>query len=195
MSEEDKNTPPKPPPPSLEVKPAAPPVRKSFDGPVKQPASESSAAPVEEKDEESYDNGVPFQNRVISLLIDCVLAGGLAMAVDMLLPNVLGTLAALAYIVTRDSLPFLNGQSIGKAVMGYKAVTERGDSLAGDWKTGAIRNAPLVIPFFPAVECAILLTREDKVEHGRRLGDDWAKTKVVPTKALVKQESDEEEEA
>jgi hypothetical protein len=31
----------------------------------------------------------------------------------------------------------------------------------------------------PLVELFVLLTREDKPERGRRLGDEWAKTKVI----------------
>jgi len=36
-----------------------------------------------------------------------------------------------------------------------------------------------MIPFFALVEIFILLSREGKPDHGRRLGDEWAKTKVI----------------
>jgi len=112
-----------------------------------------------------------------------VLAVGLQIAVWIVLPGFFGasipTLVGLAYLVTRDSLPFLGGQSVGKKAMHLKAVTLDDKSLAGNWEPGLIRNAVLVIPLFALVEVFILLTREDTPEHGRRLGDEWAKTKVI----------------
>jgi uncharacterized RDD family membrane protein YckC len=85
----------------------------------------------------------------------------------------------LAFILTRDGLPFLNGQSPGKTAMKIKAVTVDGKSLAGNWQPAVIRNAVLLIPLFPVVELVVLLTREDKPDQGIRLGDEWAKTRVV----------------
>ena len=82
-------------------------------------------------------------------------------------------------MITRDSLPFLGGQSVGKKAIKIKVVTMDGQSLAGNWEKSAIRNAALSIPFFPLVELLILLTREEKPDRGRRLGDEWAKTRVM----------------
>jgi len=128
----------------------------------------------------------PFNSRVIAALIDCVLAFGLTLAARKILPGFVGasapSLVGLAYLVTRDSLPFLGGQSVGKKAMHLQAVTLDGKSLAGNWEPGLIRNAVLMIPLFAVVEVFILLSREDKPEHGRRLGDEWAKTKVIVVK-------------
>lgn len=189
MSDEESSI-PKPPVPGVPKPPVPPPSQRIIETPPAKPA----ASTVTEDDECEVPKGaVPFQSRVIALVIDGVLASGLTIAVNMLLPSPLGLLVGAAYIVTRDSLPFLSGQSIGKAVMKYKAVTVDGErSLSGDWKTGAIRNAPLVIPLFAAIECAILLTREDKPDHGIRLGDEWAKTKVVSTAPIVTEDEEED---
>ena len=128
----------------------------------------------------------PFNTRIIAAVIDCVVATGLSMATRMILPGFFGNglpwLVGLAYLVTRDSLPWLGGQSVGKKAMHLRAVTLDDKSLAGNWEPGLIRNAVLAIPLFAVVELFILLTREDKAEHGRRLGDEWAKTKVIVVK-------------
>ncbi len=184
MSEKPKSSLPKPSIPPAQAS-TAPPVQKVI------PSHEPKPKVDEGEEEESYGTGVSFNSRVIAFLIDGMLAGGLIMAVDMLLPNIVGLLVGSAYIVTRDSLPFLGGQSIGKAVMKYRAVTLKGDSLSGNWKVGAIRNAPLLIPFFVAIECAMLLTREDSPEQGFRLGDQWAGTKVIPTAPVIVDDAEE----
>lgn len=79
-----------------------------------------------------------------------------------------GYLPFLAYILLRDAL--FGGQSLGKKVMGYKAVTEDGSSLEGNYQASVIRNISLMIPF---VDPIFVLMGKD------RLGDGWAKTKVV----------------
>ncbi len=93
--------------------------------------------------------------------------------------GLLGSMAGLGYLLFRDSLPFLEGQSIGKKVTKTKAVTESGESLVTNLSSGLVRNAVLFIPFFSLVELVVLLTGKDKPGGLRRLGDRWAKTKVV----------------
>lgn len=114
------------------------------------------------------DNG----NRIVAYLIDC-----LVMIPVFLIP-ILGLFVGVAYYITRDSLPFLDGQSIGKKAMGLRAVTEDGQPLTNNWGPGIIRNIVLLIPFFPLIELIVLLTND----KGLRLGDQWAKTKVVSIK-------------
>ena len=104
------------------------------------------------------------------------------MAVAWLLPAFaakLGYLLGLAYMISRDTVPFLGGQSVGKKAMKLKVTTLEGDSLVGKWEPTFIRNGVLIIPFFGLIELFVLLTRENNPERGRRLGDEWAKTKVV----------------
>ncbi len=125
-------------------------------------------------------------NRIVAALIDCMVGVGLALGVQVLniLPLVnlgssISLLACAAYILTRDSLPFLQGQSVGKRAMKIQAVTLDGVSLVGNWQPGMLRNGVLLIPLFPVVEFIVLLTREDTPKPILRLGDEWAKTKVV----------------
>jgi uncharacterized RDD family membrane protein YckC len=107
--------------------------------------------------------------RIGAYLIDAVL-----MTVVGLVP-IIGMLVVIAYAITRDSLPFLDGQSVGKKLLKLRAVTEDGESLSGNWGPGIIRNIVLLIPFFGIVELIVLLTNKDL----RRLGDQWGKTKVI----------------
>lgn len=108
-------------------------------------------------------------NRIVAYLIDALI----------LLPlwfiPIVGWLAGVAYFLTRDSLPFLDGQSIGKKAMKLRAVTEDGAPLTNNYGPCIIRNIVLLIPFFPLIELIVLLTNEKK----QRLGDQWAKTKVI----------------
>ena len=174
-----------PPPPDL-PKPAIPPPSLP---PVPEPALPpvSSAPPVqvqvrEDRDEEVESGLAPFNTRMIAAIIDVLISAGLQIAVSMILPGFMSRTAWLigaAYLVTRDSLPFLGGQSVGKKAMHLRAVTLDGKPLTGNWEPGLIRSAVLMIPFFALVEIFILLTREGKPDQGRRLGDEWAKTKVI----------------
>ena len=111
-------------------------------------------------------------SRIVAYIIDALVIGVL-----MIIP-VAGWIAGIAYGLTRDSLPFLDGQSIGKKAMGLRAVTEDGQPLTGNWGPGIIRNIVLWIPLFPLVELIVLLTNE----KGLRLGDQWAKTQVISVK-------------
>lgn len=129
-------------------------------------------------DEVKAGDIAPFNTRLIAALIDWAVVFCLYV-VFSLFHSALGSLASLAglgYILTKDSLPFLNGQSIGKRVMKLRAVTADGAPLTGNWEKGILRNAFLLIA---VVELVVLLLREDKPEKGRRLGDDFAKTKVI----------------
>jgi uncharacterized RDD family membrane protein YckC len=129
----------------------------------------------------------PFNTRMSAAIIDIVISAGLCLAVSMVLPGFMGrmaTLIGMAYLVTRDSLPFLGGQSVGKKAMHLRAVTLEGKPLTGNWEAGLIRSGVLLIPLFGLVELFVLLTREGKLEQGRRLGDEWAKTKVIIVPAV-----------
>jgi len=183
-----------PPPPDLpRYTPPTPSVGSISEGPpvVPTPPADGPKLKIrvaEEPEVELSPHGAlaPFNTRIIAAAIDCVLAFGLNIACWLVLPGLVGRsipwLVALAYMVTRDSLPFLGGQSVGKKAMNLKAVTLDGHSLAGNWNAGLIRNLVLVIPLFGLIELFILLSREDKPEHGRRLGDEWANTKVIVVK-------------
>lgn len=133
-------------------------------------------------EEDALETLAPFNSRVAAAIIDWVVACGILMGALWILPAFAGKLAWVlyaAYLVTRDSLPFLGGQSVGKMAMKLRVVTLDDRPLTGNWKASLIRNAVLLIPFLPLIELFVLLTREDKPGRGKRLGDEWAKTKVV----------------
>lgn len=111
-------------------------------------------------------------HRIGGYLIDALICVPLAF-----LP-IVGWILIPAYILTRDALPFLDGQSLGKKALGIRAVDANGASLSGNWGPALVRNVVLFIPAFPLVELIVLLTNKDT----QRLGDQWAKTKVVTVK-------------
>lgn len=189
--EQDPETPRKPviPPPDLSM-PPPPPVLPSRGTSSPAPAMPSGAADSvrvnlrnsSDEAESSATGLAPFNTRAIAAIIDSVVSLGLMVAIIWLLPvfaGKIGWLAGIGYLITRDSLPFLGGQSVGKKAMNIKVVTLEDKSLVGNWEVAAIRNGVLLIPFFAFIELYILLTREDKPERGFRLGDEWAKTKVI----------------
>jgi len=131
-------------------------------------------------DDELVSDVITFNTRATAAVIDGVISTGITILLSLLLPTTIAMFGGLAYLMVRDSLPFLGGQSVGKKAMKIQVVTLTGKSLVSDWQTALIRNGPLLIPLFAFVELYILLNREEKPERGRRLGDEWAKTKVIP---------------
>lgn len=107
-----------------------------------------------------------------------ILAGVIDSAVALILWLVLsyfGGFIGAVYIVVKDGLPFLNGQSLGKKAVGLQAVDQEGKTLLNNWGPEILRNVVLLIPFFPIVELVVFLTNDDRL----RLGDHLAKTKVI----------------
>ncbi len=88
-------------------------------------------------------------------------------------------MVAAGYIVFRDALPFLKGQSVGKKAMSLQAVTMEGASLEGNWRPGLLRNVVLAVPLFALVELIVLYTRHGSPKPLLRLGDEWANTRVI----------------
>ena len=170
----------------------APNIERSSSGPpisaVETGATETQVSKPIPNFEEEEVSAEPYSEtllpqRIIAGLIDGITAGALASIVGLILPDILGILAnavGIAYFLFKDSLPFLGGQSVGKKVMKIQAVSAEGVPLTKDFTKGIIRNAFLVVPFVALVEAYILHTRENAPNAGLRLGDDFAKTKVVP---------------
>lgn len=197
-----------PPPPDIKPGPPPPDIKK---GPPPAPVpsaitegkSESAADPVpsaglkvkikeddgraDEGSEAGDDDRVGLGQRVGAFLIDVVVCVGISLVLARIIPfeflDRIGDLVAIAYLLARDSLPFLQGQSLGKKVLGIRVEMRDGKSLSENWEAAVRRNAALIVPPFWAVELGILLSREDKPEAGARLGDDWAKTRVVKVAA------------
>jgi len=118
--------------------------------------------------------------RFLGIFIDGVVAGVIASVIGFATGSGFLQYATMGLVMlTRDSLPILEGQSIGKKIMKTKAVKADGSSLSGDWVTGATRNILFALPYVGLVEGFIFLSRSGKPESGFRLGDEWAKTKVI----------------
>jgi len=110
--------------------------------------------------------------RIGAYLIDVLVTVPLA-----LIP-IVGWIAIPAYILLRDALPFLDGQSLGKRLVGIRAVDANGASLNGNYEKSLVRNILLLFGITFLVELIVLLANKDS----QRLGDQWAKTRVVVVK-------------
>lgn len=110
------------------------------------------------------------QQRFVALLIDGILASLLT-----LVPFRIGWLLYAAYMLTRDALPFLDGQSVGKKLMKIRAVKGPEQTpLTNDWVASAMRNVSLIIPFVGLIEAIIYLVGDKTT----RLSDELLKTDV-----------------
>jgi uncharacterized RDD family membrane protein YckC len=99
---------------------------------------------------------------------------GFVIVIPALVP-VLGWIWAILYMCTKDALPFLGGQSIGKRIMGIRVINiETGRPIKGDFGTAITRQVSLLIPVFGFVDACMVLSSDR-----RRFGDKWAKTVVV----------------
>lgn len=174
----EKKTPPKP--TIRNTPPVKPPVT-SVD--VPEPVT-----PEVEEEEVPDEEPVSAINRVetdlVKRFIGAAIDGVIALTISVLVGVITGSdllqyLAWAAAILVKDSLPALEGQSVGKKLVKTKAVKEDGSSLEGDWIAGATRNVLLALPLLGLVECFIILTRSGNSEAGLRLGDQWAETKVI----------------
>jgi uncharacterized RDD family membrane protein YckC len=172
-----------PPPPSMppppDLPPPPPPVAPPSMG--EAPPPRPVAAPMTgdaEEDDEAPGSDARFENRAIAALIDVFVAGGIYFVIGRISGSI-GWIAMIGYLLVKDALPFMEGHSLGKRIMKIKAVTADGKGLSGNWQTSIVRNLPLVIPLFGLVELAVLFLRKDQPGPLRRLGDEWAKTKVV----------------
>lgn len=120
-----------------------------------------------------------FRSRSFAALLDLSIAVAIFVLTLLLFPDpprVLPFLFAGLYLLTKDSLGLLNGQSIGKKIMGIRVVSRSHRSITGDYRIALLRNLSW---FIAPLELAILYVREDEITKGRRLGDDWAKTEVI----------------
>lgn len=178
------------PPPDLSRRPPPPlspldqlPKSSPADSPSGVPPVKVSIRPEGVSSEDADVSGIAsFNSRVVAAVIDVLVATGITIGLSWFLPDFadrLAQLAGIAYFVTRDSLPFMGGQSAGKKAMRLRATTLEGDSLVKNWQAAVIRNGILLIPLFALVELYVLLSRDGAANRGRRLGDEWAKTQVI----------------
>ena len=114
-------------------------------------------------------------DRFLGGLIDWLVV----VAISYLLRGILGWeltyLVAAIYILIRDALPFLDGQSIGKKVMKTRSVLEdSGAPTTNDYRTSFLRNILLFIPIVSLIDALFIFSSDRK-----RLGDKLAKTIVI----------------
>lgn len=182
-----------PPPPDIPPPPPAASMVPPVSAPPPSPAASSSSPAKFDSDEEDEGHVVgaadgvkeaAFDTRLIAGFIDGVIAA-ILMNILFKLSWILGWGGYMAYFAVRDSLPFLNGQSPGKKLMKICAVDANGKNLSGNWALGITRNWIMAIPFAPLYEAYVLYSKKEAHMPLRRLGDDWAKTKVVVVKDAV----------
>jgi uncharacterized RDD family membrane protein YckC len=162
---------PPPPPPASSTDPYVPPkVKLDSDGDSEEESVVAQLA-----------GEAPFDSRLIAGLIDGFIAG-IVMSLVMGLSSMLGWLLYFAFMLAKDSLPFLDGQSPGKKLMKLRAVDAQGKSLSGNWEVGIKRNIFMAIPFVPLYEAYVLYQKKEQHLPLRRTGDDLAKTKVISLK-------------
>ncbi len=116
-------------------------------------------------------------NRFLALLIDLLVSYVPIILFGIVSTNLiaLGYVASVAYTFTKDALPFLGGQSIGKKAIGIKVVlTETGQMITGNYTASVLRQLPTIIPIFNLIDAFMVLTSESL-----RFGDKWAGTMVV----------------
>jgi uncharacterized RDD family membrane protein YckC len=111
---------------------------------------------------------VALSERLLAAFVDLVIVVGLS-----LFPRI-GWMVGLIYHLTRDSLPFLNGQSFGKKFFNLRVIIlPQYASMSGAAEKSVIRGLVAIIPGLNIVDLWFLITR--KV----RLADEWAETRVV----------------
>ncbi|RMG21314.1 MAG: RDD family protein [Bacteroidetes bacterium] len=106
--------------------------------------------------------------RIAAYFID-----GVLIALVSLVPAV-GIIVGVAYALTKDALPFLNGQSIGKNLMKIRVVSAvDGSPMTNNYGPVIVRG--LFLSLLSIIELIVMLTNDQK----QRVGDMVAKTKVV----------------
>ncbi len=119
-------------------------------------------------------------NRILAALIDGILVSVVAYVFTRVGVSSIGYLLGIAYMIIKDTIPALEGQSIGKKAMNIMVVNEdTGESIMGDYTAGVVRALPLIIPGLNligiVVETIVLFSDDGHM----RFGDKWAKTKVI----------------
>jgi len=138
--------------------------------------------------------------RILAFLIDAAVASALSLVVGVLLPP-LSLLAAVLYMTFKDAIMFLltkqdawRNKSVGKRLLDLEIASDHGATI--DLLLSAKRNLPLVagpllqltfvgdwiasVVGFLLGAFELFLVLSDG--RGRRLGDQWAETQVLPAR-------------
>jgi len=120
-------------------------------------------------------NQATLVDRLLGGLIDLIVILVIYYLLKGLVGWSLSYLVAAGYILVRDALPFLEGQSIGKKVMKTRGVHEdSGAPITNDYRPSFLRNILLCIPIVNIIDALFIFSGDRK-----RLGDRIAKTIVV----------------
>ncbi len=113
--------------------------------------------------------------------IDRMLAGiiDVTVACICLIVPYMGPLLGFSYILFRDALPFLKGQSLGKQLIKLKVVrVNTGEGMLEAYGDSITRNISLFIPVFNILDAVLVFAKPSL-----RFGDKWAETKVIKLEA------------
>lgn len=123
---------------------------------------------IEDKD---YIVGYPLAtptDRILAGLIDWLIIGLLSI-------TGFGAILGIGYLLTKESLPLFDGQSVGKKLLGIRVVdNETYKSIRNQYEKSLIRNITLLIPVFQFIDAFMIFSSDRK-----RFGDQWAKTIVI----------------
>jgi uncharacterized RDD family membrane protein YckC len=125
---------------------------------------------MEEK-ENDYVVGHPLatpMDRILAGLIDWLL-------IALVSATGFGAIIGLAYLLTKESLPLFNGQSIGKKILRIQVVdNDTYEPIKNKYEKSLIRNISLLIPVFQFIDALMIFSSDRK-----RFGDQWAGTIVI----------------
>ena len=175
-----------PPPPDMPPPPATVAPGPGLDPYV--PPKQQAPAKMDGDEEEPPADGDVKEADFVTRLIAGIIDGFVAGVIQTILMKVswpLGWLGFAGYWLVRDALPFLDGQSLGKKLMKIRAVEVSGKNLTNNWSASITRNILLAIPIVGLIEIYMLYTKKSENKPLRRLGDEWAKTKVIMVKEPV----------
>lgn len=136
---------------------------------MSQPMQASNVVSMEARQPAPEHELASAGQRLLAVFLDGFVGG-----IPALIP-VLGWIWVFVYAFTKDALPFLGGQSIGKKVLGIRVINvDTGKPIKGDFGAALTRQVSLMIPIFGFVDACMVLSSDR-----RRFGDKWAKTVVV----------------
>ena len=122
-------------------------------------------------EETNYEVGRPLATpfeRLVAAIIDGIL-------ITLVSATGYGSVVGIAYHLTKDALPFLDGQSIGKKLVKIRVISsDTNQPITNLYSESLIRSATLLIPIFNVIDAFLVFSKDRK-----RFGDQWAKTIVV----------------
>lgn len=111
---------------------------------------------------------VPTSERLLAGAVDIVIA-----LLISLFPKI-GWMFGLIYLLAKDSLSFLNGQSFGKKLFNLRTIAlPHYASLTGWPEKSIIRGLVQIIPILNLIDLYYLITQKI------RIADRWAETRVI----------------